>query len=167
MNDRRKTSSAPSASERRFVTFVSILILSIALGACTDRPDAEGLESDTLTMDPDAGTDTSAFAGGASDADTVEVGLRAFTIDMPSSLEPGPTVFRVTNAGEIAHNFEVEGQGIEEVFETNLQPGDTNTLRMDLEEGTYTVYCPVGDHQAEGMELELTVSGGTPIVPTY
>lgn len=153
MNDRRKTSSAPSPSVRRFVTFVSVLIVSIALGACTDRPDAEGLESDA-----------SAFAA---DADTVEVGLQAFTIDMPSSLEPGPTVFRVTNAGEIAHNFEVEGQGIEEVFETNLQPGDTNTLRMDLEEGTYTVYCPVGDHQAEGMELELTVSGGTPIVPTY
>ncbi len=81
-----------------------------------------------------------------------------FTIEMPDTLPAGPIVFRVTNAGTVEHNFEVEGQGIEEEFEENLRPGETKELRLDLRAGTYEVYCPVGNHKDRGMSLELTVT---------
>lgn len=89
---------------------------------------------------------------------TVEVELTEFNIDMPASLPGGTTVFEVTNAGTTEHNFEIEGQGLVEVFETNLQPGETRTLQVDLLSGTYEVYCPVGNHREEGMSVELTVT---------
>jgi uncharacterized cupredoxin-like copper-binding protein len=92
------------------------------------------------------------------DTPTTEVGLTEYQIAMPTSLSVGSQTFRVTNNGTTEHNFEVEGQGIEEAFETNLSPGETQTMQLNLEPGTYEVYCPVGNHREQGMEVQLTVS---------
>ena len=91
-------------------------------------------------------------------ANVVQVELTEFEIRMPNELPAGATTFEVTNVGSIEHNFEVEGQGIEREFEQNLQPGETKTLEVDLQPGTYEVYCPVGNHAERGMRLELTVN---------
>ena len=88
----------------------------------------------------------------------VEVSLTDFAIDMPAELPAGPTVFHISNDGQAPHNFEVEGQGIEVELEENLQPGESGMLEVDLQAGTYEIYCPVGNHADMGMELELTVS---------
>jgi plastocyanin len=101
---------------------------------------------------------TAAAAGTAAASAPVAVSLSEFAIDMPDSLPAGPTTFEVTNDGTIEHSFEIEGQGIEEELEHNLQPGETLTLQVDLAPGTYEVYCPVDDHRGEGMERDLTVS---------
>jgi plastocyanin len=88
----------------------------------------------------------------------VEVRLTEFAIQMPTTVPPGSVTFSVTNAGTMEHNFEVEGQGIETKFDTNLKPGETRSLEVDLAAGTYMVYCPVDDHKARGMRLELKVA---------
>jgi uncharacterized cupredoxin-like copper-binding protein len=92
------------------------------------------------------------------DVSTTEVGLTEYEIAMPTSLSAGSQTFRVTNNGATEHNFEVEGQGIEQEFETNLSPGETQTMQLNLEPGTYEVYCPVGNHRDQGMEMQLTVT---------
>ncbi len=92
------------------------------------------------------------------EANRVAVELTEWQINMPTSIPAGLTVFEVTNTGNAVHNFEIEGQGIEQVFEANLQSGESGTLEVDLEPGTYRVYCPVGNHAGRGMELELTVT---------
>jgi uncharacterized cupredoxin-like copper-binding protein len=38
-----------------------------------------------------------------------------------------------------------------------VDPNETKVLHVDLKPGTYKVYCPVKDHEAEGMKLNLTV----------
>jgi uncharacterized cupredoxin-like copper-binding protein len=91
-------------------------------------------------------------------ASTAEVGLTEYQIEMPTSLSAGTQTFSITNNGTTEHNFEVEGQGIEEAFETNLEPGVNQTMQLDLAPGTYEVYCPVGNHREQGMETQLTVT---------
>ena len=88
----------------------------------------------------------------------VEVKLTEFMIEMPTTAPPGRLTFSVTNAGTMEHNFEVEGEGIEKKFDTNLKPGETRSLQVDLPAGTYTVYCTVDDHKERGMQLELKVA---------
>ena len=88
----------------------------------------------------------------------VEVKLTEFAIEMPSTVTPGKVTFSVTNAGTKEHNFEVEGEGIEKTFDTNLKPGETRNLQVDLPTGTYTVYCSVDDHKERGMQLKLRVA---------
>lgn len=91
-------------------------------------------------------------------ANEVEVILTEFEIQMPTELPAGPTVFLISNTGDAPHNFEIEGQGIEKELESNLEGGEEGRLEVTLEPGTYTIYCPVGNHAEQGMELELTVT---------
>jgi uncharacterized cupredoxin-like copper-binding protein len=88
----------------------------------------------------------------------VEVQLEEFTITMPSSIDAGQTSFEVTNAGAEEHSFVIEGNGVKAELEHHLQPGETLTLEVDLAQGAYQVYCPVENHAAEGMQLDLTVT---------
>ncbi len=128
--------------------------------ATLEEMDEETLVTVYLAQDLMAGTDgdeeeaTPAAASG----EVVAVELDELEVRMPSELAAGPTTFRVTNVGGAEHNFEVEGQGIEEVFEENLRPGETKEMTLDLQPGTYEVYCPVGNHEDLGMLLELTVT---------
>jgi uncharacterized cupredoxin-like copper-binding protein len=111
-------------------------------------PTAEEVDEETPVAD-EVGEDTG----------LVDVSLSEWTIDMPTSIPAGPTTFNITNNGTVAHNFEIEGNGVEESLATNLAPGESGTLELVLEAGTYEVYCPVGEgsHRQQGMELELTV----------
>jgi uncharacterized cupredoxin-like copper-binding protein len=101
-----------------------------------------------------SGTPTSTPSGGS----TVDVTLTEFNIDMPQTLPAGPTTFVVKNAGAANHNFEIQGQGIDQVFPSNLAPGETQTMQVDLKAGMYRVWCPVGSHAARGMDMQLTVT---------
>lgn len=79
-----------------------------------------------------------------------------------TTIAAGPVKFVITNAGSIAHGFEVEGQGVEKEVET-IQPGASDTLSLTLRQGSYEVYCPVGEvaHKKLGMEAHLVVVSPT------
>jgi uncharacterized cupredoxin-like copper-binding protein len=91
---------------------------------------------------------------------TVQVGLSEFTIDMPASLSAGMTTFEIANNGTFEHNFVIEGQGVNQSLDANLQPGESGTLEVDLQPGDYVVYCPIANHREQGMEVQLTVTEG-------
>jgi uncharacterized cupredoxin-like copper-binding protein len=113
--------------------------------------------TNTVTFTP-AGEIGSSETGLLQAADTpVQVSLVEWAIQMPDRLPAGSITFAVTNAGARQHNFEIEGQGIDEVLAQNLQPGESDTLTVELAPGEYRVYCPVGNHAGQGMELTLTV----------
>ena len=97
--------------------------------------------------------DSSMVAGGQ-----VPVSLAEFAISMPSSLPAGRVTFAITNDGTITHSFEIEGNGVEKSLKNPLEPGQTDMLSVNLDPGTYTVYCPIDDHRGQGMELEVTVA---------
>ena len=90
--------------------------------------------------------------------ETVEVMLVDGEIQMPDTLAAGMYMFDVTNDGELPHNLAIEGQGMEAALDEDLQPGETAMLSVELEAGEYEVYCPVGDHAEQGMQMTLTVT---------
>ncbi len=112
---------------------------------------------------PDTGVEGT--PNGSPQGEPIEVSLREFRIEMRVQLRDGVKVFVVSNDGQAEHNFVIEGQGIREEFEENLAPGETRTLQMAVQPGTYTVYCPVGNHRGEGMELSLQVLDTGPGAP--
>jgi plastocyanin len=97
---------------------------------------------------------------GAAAAQTIQVSANEFAFD-PSeiSAQPGEITFELTNAGGAPHALEIEGSGVEESTET-IDGGDSTSLTVDLDEGTYEIYCPVGDHADRGMVGTLTVGAG-------
>jgi uncharacterized cupredoxin-like copper-binding protein len=109
------------------------------------------------------GSKTAAAPSGGGGGQTIQVKEAEYKLT-PSSLtvaKPGKVTFEVTNAGQIDHALEVEGNGVEE--ETNtISPGSSAKLTVDLsKKGTYEVYCPIDGHRAMGMEAKLVVGGGS------
>jgi uncharacterized cupredoxin-like copper-binding protein len=94
----------------------------------------------------------------APEPNRVNVRLVEFKIEMPSSLPGGPTLFEVTNAGRMVHNIKITGEGIDKVFPSVLQPGESQTMQVDLKPGRYKVVCPVDSHELLGMSLDLMVT---------
>jgi uncharacterized cupredoxin-like copper-binding protein len=129
----------------RLTLSAALIVLSLAAAGC-------GSDSD------EAATTSGSGAGQA-----IEIGETEFALD-PSSVQvdqTGTVTFRVTNNGAVDHALEVDGQGIEEETDT-IEPGGSAELTVDLTtEGSYELYCPIGDHREQGMEGELVVGSAS------
>lgn len=66
----------------------------------------------------------------------------------------GSVTFEVKNAGNIEHNFVVEGVGQID----SLLAGQTKSLQVSVQPGTYSVICSLPGHKEAGMTGRLTVT---------
>ena len=74
--------------------------------------------------------------------------------------KPGVVEFKVKNAGQVTHALEIEGPA-GEVETEEIPAGKSATLRANLNKpGKYKWYCPVGDHEGQGMTGTVTVKAG-------
>jgi plastocyanin len=127
---------------RRFV-FVAAVVALLSFAGCGGGDDA---------------SDTSGAGGGG--GQTIDVAASDFMF-APADLtaEAGELTINLTNDGQSDHALEIEGNGIEEETDT-IAPGESASLTVTLEDGTYEIYCPVDGHTAMGMVGTLTVGSG-------
>lgn len=61
----------------------------------------------------------------------------------------------IVNKDSVPHTFEIEGV---EGVGVGIPPGSEGTLEFTIDQpGTYTIFCGVGSHRAQGMVGTLTV----------
>ena len=143
---------------RRSSALVAALVLAAGgLAACGDDD-----EDTAATPPPPAATQTETTGATEEPAagETVEVatdpgGALAFVQDSLSA-PAGSVTFEFTNEANIPHDFQIEQDG-EDVDGTEVITQAEEDLTVELEPGTYTYYCSVGNHREEGMEGELTI----------
>jgi uncharacterized cupredoxin-like copper-binding protein len=88
----------------------------------------------------------------------VKVSETEFKIKLPKTSVPaGSYAFDVQNDGQAPHDLVVKGAGVDERTKT-LNAGESATLKVDLEPGTYELYCSLPGHKQAGMDLKLTVA---------
>ncbi|HEX2767597.1 MAG TPA: hypothetical protein VHR55_13280 [Candidatus Limnocylindria bacterium] len=126
-----------------------LLVMALALAGCFNERD----ENTNEGTNPSPG------------AIAVEVRLTDDGIEMPSEISGGKVEFEVSNAGASPHGFGIGGVdgGLDE-----LRPDKLETLRVELDPGSYTVYSPVDGDREAGLEVQLTVTepaddGGAPL----
>ena len=103
--------------------------------------------------------ETGAPADGEEPVATVEVSETEFALEPENpQVESGLVEFVATNDGQIDHSLEVEGP--EEAETDIIAPGDSASVQVELPPGEYKMYCPVGDHEAQGMVGTVQVAGG-------
>ena len=119
---------------------VIVAALVLGLTACGD-------DDETEPSGPGA-------PGGGGDGSSVTVGaLDSLEFDADRyEARAGTVEFTYENEGSITHTLLIEG-----IDGFKLAVGDTDTGSVELEPGTYTLYCDVAGHQEAGMEAELTV----------
>lgn len=143
-----------------------LAVLALFLAACgEDREgsvEQSGRTDTTGTGTARTGTSATTTAPSGPVVATVKVRETEFALDPknPRLAKAGVVKFEVTNAGNATHALEVEGPS-GEVETEGIEPGRKATLEADLSKaGTYTWYCPVGDHEERGMKGKITVAGG-------
>lgn len=115
------------------------------------------VEASAVAIDFEYQPDPSAAASG----EPVVISLQEFLLD-PSelTLEAGSFTFEATNDGSIGHALVLEGEGISVgTPDASYDPGTSESFTVDLEPGTYEIYCPVPGHRDAGMVGTITVSG--------
>ena len=140
---------------RKILVALVVISVPFLLAACGDDDDTatEAATPSTTAAETSAEESTTASGGG----ETVDISETEYKLDpADATVKAGTVTFNVANDGQTVHNLEVEGDGVEEETET-LQPGDTGRLTVDLEPGTYEMYCSIDGHEDLGMKGELTV----------
>ena len=141
-------------------TAIVIVLLGLLPMACAEEPRTEapaGAAGAESAGAPGPGAGENLEHGETGAVGPVEVRLTEYAIQMPQEIPAGTTAFVIHNQGNVEHNFEIEGQGIEEKLPVPLAPGATGSLQVTLPPGEYKVYCPVADHESEGMTATLIV----------
>jgi uncharacterized cupredoxin-like copper-binding protein len=96
--------------------------------------------------------------GGTAGGQTVTVAETDFKLALSTStFKPGTYTFAVRNMGKATHALEVEGPGVGERKSDTVSPGESTSLTVTLQQGTYELYCPVDNHKDLGMETKITV----------
>lgn len=138
---------------KKLMTILAIASLAaFGLAACGDDDDDGG---DTTVVE----TTTEAAPDGP--GGTVEISAPAdnsFDYDQDSvTVEPGLVTIEFDNPASLSHDVVVETQEGEELARTDLIAQDSDTVDVELAEGTYTFYCSVPGHREGGMEGTLNV----------
>jgi len=131
---------------RRSIHAALVVLVVTVLAAC-----GSGGSDDSENVGIDAGP-------GDPDAAATEVAVSAFEFgyEMTAPTEAGTYTFVLTNDGTQQHDLVLEGGpgGATAI----IGAGETDSFTATLEPGDYTLYCSVGSHRSQGMEVTFTVS---------
>jgi uncharacterized cupredoxin-like copper-binding protein len=77
-----------------------------------------------------------------------------------TTLKAGSYTFDVQNKGQFPHDLLIATPDGSQIGKsTTIAPGSSATMQVNLSgPGTYTIWCDVDAHRAEGMQGTLTVT---------
>jgi plastocyanin len=139
-------------------TAIAIAIaIPLSLSACGGDDDTSSTTAAATTESTSSSTTASGGGGGGSSSvDISETEYQLDPADPTVAGTSGDVTINLTNDGGVTHNLEIEGNGVEEVSD-DIEPGQSTTLKVGLNPGTYEIYCAIDDHKGLGMEGTLTV----------
>jgi uncharacterized cupredoxin-like copper-binding protein len=137
-------------SQRVAVAMAAGALLLVACGGGGESAPAASPTSPSVTSDA-----SPAGNGGTS----VTAALTEFRIELSQrAFEAGSYTFVAEEKGQAPHALSIEGPGVDTVSTPVIQPGAAaESLTVTLKTGTYELWCPVGSHRQQGMELTITV----------
>lgn len=87
----------------------------------------------------------------------IQVSAREFSFSLPTTdVKAGTITFVVQNDGTMEHDFAIRGNGLEQKT-SKIRPGESASLTVVLEPGTYTYLCTIPGHEQAGMVGTFTV----------
>jgi plastocyanin len=120
--------------------------------------DDTGSAAGTGTSSPAAATPAGGPSTGTATAQEVPVTARDFSFTLPATtFTPGSYTFVMSNDGSATHPLALEGPGVADAKSDAVGSGGTASLTVDRQAATCTLFCPIGNHRAMGMQTQLTV----------
>lgn len=141
----------------KIVGYMLLLVIVLAAGGCGG--DNQGsVEDKEPSNDEEQYAADEQYKAAAAAAGTILIQETEFVLS-PTNVtlgEAGNYVLVGQNIGNATHALAIEGNDIQ--TETGeIEPGQSAELEVYLESGTYKIYCPVGDHEEQGMVGTITI----------
>lgn len=157
---------APTAARSRTAAAAAGLVLGALVltgcggGAATAPSSTSAAASAPAAAEPSAPAAAASSAAAASEGTVVEVRMTEFALEFSQdTFTPGTYTFKAPNAGQFPHTISITGPGVDNATAGGpAQGGEEVSMTVDLQPGTYKVWCPVRDHEARGMVAEITVA---------
>ena len=133
---------------------VAAAALVLLLGACSSTT------ADNGTTNPPAayGAGAAASPSVAPVGTSVGVVEKEFSITLDkTSFTPGDYTFAIQNQGSFPHNLTIEGPGVDSKASPTLGAGESGSLTVALQKGSYELWCSVPGHKDKGMDIKITV----------
>lgn len=151
---------------------IAFLLTSLLAVACREETPEEkkttwlGTSTDTSGTAPDTATATHpASPGGTAVVPEVAAGTTVLVMlndnsiaVREQSIPAGPAVLTIENRGTDVHNLFVEGPGLNAAAGDAIPEGRSANMDITFQAGTYTLYCPVGDHRTNGEQVQVTIA---------
>lgn len=136
-------------------TAAVVLAAGAVLSACGGSGSGGTAAVGTAAVGSSAAPATSSASAGGQ---TVDVTATEFKLSVGSThLTPGTYTFVMRDDGHATHAIAISGPGVDNKSSATSGPGGTASLTVTLTDGSYVLYCPVGNHRALGMQTDLTV----------
>ena len=144
-----------NASHTAGARVVTAAVVALLLGACGSTTDTTATPSAASSPTAAPPSSTSAAAVGTS----VGVIEKEFSITLAQpSLSAGTYTFAIQNQGSLPHNLIIEGPGVDKKSSPKLAAGESGSLTVDLQKGSYELWCGVDSHKDKGMDMKITVA---------
>ncbi|MFW2512397.1 plastocyanin/azurin family copper-binding protein [Demequina sp. SO4-13] len=144
---------------RRAAAAAVATIAAVALSACGSSGGGDVVDLGTGNSAPASTPEPTGGTGGGAEEQAALVAVSAFEYgyQLVAPIEAGRYTFEMFNDGDMQHDLVLEGEDARGATAI-INPGETDSFTVDLEPGTYTLYCSVGAHRAQGMEVTFTVT---------
>ena len=117
-----------------------------------------GKESEPEAAAGETTAETHTTQSGPTTSQTEQVSEVDYKIRLPeTTLKAGKYTFEVKNEGKVPHNLVVKGTGVDEAT-SDLAPGISESLIVELKPGSYEFYCSIPGHKQLGMDQKVTVT---------
>ncbi len=130
---------------------VFVATIALTLSGCGSSTKSTGTAASTAPTP----SSTSAASAGT----PVVVTEKEFSISLSTTtFNAGTYTFTVKNEGSFPHNLTVNGPGVNAAATQNLSGGQTGTLTVTFQRGSYELFCSVPGHKDRGMDLTVQVN---------
>ena len=135
----------------RIVTAAALVLL---LGACSNTTAGSAKTTPQAAYGAGAAAPSSVAPVGTS-VGAIE---KEFSITLDkASFTPGDYTFTIQNQGRYPHNLTIEGPGVDRKASPTLSTGQSGSLTVALQKGSYELWCSVPGHKDRGMDIKITV----------
>ena len=140
-----------SPAGARFLTAAAVALL---LGACGGTSMSNTTATPSVASSPSVESPSSAAPVGTS----VGVIEKEFSITLATpSFTPGPYTFTIQNQGSFPHNLTIKGPGVDTKASPTMGRGESGSLTVALQKGSYELWCSVPGHKDRGMDMTIKV----------
>ena len=148
------TTDSTLATRHRVAMLALAALAALTLAACGGG--GYGSDNPPAASETPSASDTAGDTAGATGTTVAVSGIEyGFVVPDPPTTA-GTYTFVLSNDGNMAHDMVLEG--VDGASTASIGPGDTAEFTVTLEAGDYTLYCSLGNHRAQGMEVSFTIS---------